>query len=54
MIDIAILWTVSGEIADQIITRTGGNVPGINLNGALLRSAAHRARINTMMQTRGY
>ncbi len=54
IINIAILWAVSGEIADQIIERTGGNVPGINLNGALLRSAAHRARINAMMQTRGY
>ncbi|MHB9030145.1 MAG: hypothetical protein ACYC9O_15370 [Candidatus Latescibacterota bacterium] len=54
MVNIAILWAVSGEIADQIIARTGGNVPGVNLNGALMRSAAHRARINTMMQTRGY
>ncbi|MDP2984423.1 MAG: hypothetical protein Q8O92_13985 [Candidatus Latescibacter sp.] len=50
----AILWTVSAEIVQQIISRTGGNVPGINFNGALTWANSYNAQAGVMSQSRGY
>ncbi len=54
IISTAILWAMSGEIVQQVMDRTGGDVPGINFNGALQWGGAYDARIGAMMQTRGY
>jgi hypothetical protein len=48
-----ILWTLSAEIADQIITRTG-DVPAIYFNGALTWEARWDEQMRTLMNTRGY
>ncbi len=50
----AILWAMSGEIVEQIMERTGGNVPGINFNGALKWGNSYNARGAVMSRTRGY
>ena len=51
----AILWTVTGEIVDQIMERTGGNVPGIGMNGALRGSnTIFNPQVRAMTQSRGY
>ena len=50
----SILWTMSAEIVEQIINRTGGNIPGINFNGALQWGSSHAAQIRAMSQSRGY
>jgi len=49
-----LLWTMSAGIAEQIISRTGGNVPGIYFNGALSWDEWWDAQIRAMMETRGY
>ncbi len=54
MITTAILWAMSGEIVEQVMDRTGGNVPGINFNGALRWGGSYNARAATMARTRGY
>lgn len=54
IIGTAILWAMSGEIVQQVMDRTNGNVPGVNFNGALQWGGAYDARIGAMMQTRGY
>ena len=48
-----ILWTLSAEIADQIITRTG-DVPAIYFNGALTWDARWDEQMRALMNTRGY
>ncbi|MHB9030144.1 MAG: hypothetical protein ACYC9O_15365 [Candidatus Latescibacterota bacterium] len=50
----AILWAMSGEIVEQVMDRTGGNVPGINFNGALKWGGSYNARAAAMARTRGY
>ncbi len=50
----AILWAMSGEIVQQVMDRTGGNIPGINFNGALQWGNSYNARAATMARTRGY
>ena len=49
----AILWTVSAEIAAQIIDRTG-NTPAIYFNGALSWDAWWDEQVLAMCATRGY
>ena len=51
----AILWTMGGEIIQQIIERTGGNVPGIGFNGARNWSnTIFNPQVRAMTQSRGY
>ena len=50
----AILWTMSTEIAYQVIERTGGNVPAIYFNGALQWDAWWDEQVSVMCATRGY
>ncbi|MBN1295045.1 MAG: hypothetical protein JXB48_24630 [Candidatus Latescibacteria bacterium] len=50
----SILWTMSVELAEEIIRRTGGNVPGIFFNGALTWSANHNASMSALAAERGY
>jgi hypothetical protein len=49
----AILWTLSAEIADQIIIRTG-DVPAIYFNGALTWDARWDEQMRALMNMRGY
>ena len=49
-----LLWTMSAEIAEQIISRTGGNAPSIYFNGALYWDKWWDAQVKAMMDTRGY
>ena len=49
-----LLWTMSTEIARQIIDRTGGNTPAIYFNGALFWDKWWDAQVKTMMENRGY
>ena len=49
-----LLWTMSTEITDQIISRTGGNAPGIYMNGALYWDKWWDAQVKAMMDSRGY
>ncbi|MCE5250789.1 hypothetical protein LLG96_11275 [bacterium] len=48
-----ILWTLSAEIADQIITRTG-DAPAIYFNGALTWDARWDEQMRALADTRGY
>lgn len=50
----AILWSMSAEIIQQVMDRTGGNIPGINFNGALTWGSAYDAQMSAMAQSRGY
>ncbi len=50
----SILWVMSVEMAEEIIRRTGGNVPAINFNGALKWSDAYNAHMRAKVSTRGY
>lgn len=50
----ALLWAMSGEIVQQIMDKTGGNVPGIFFNGALNWGASYDERVGAMMKIRGY
>ncbi len=50
----ASLWAMSGEIIQQVMDRTGGNIPGINFNGALTWGSAYDAQVSAMAQSRGY
>lgn len=55
VLNTAILWTMSGEIVQQIIDRTGGNVPAIIMNGALKwGNTIYNPQIQAMSQSRGY
>ena len=50
----AINWTISLEIIEQIRQRTGGNIPGVNLSGALKYGNGFNSRIRSMANDRGY
>jgi hypothetical protein len=50
----SILWTMSAEIVDQIMKSTGGNIPGINFNGALKWGNSYDNQVRAMSQSRGY
>jgi hypothetical protein len=50
----SILWAVSAEIVQQVMDRTGGNVPAINFNGALKWGTSYDNQVNAMSQSRGY
>ena len=49
-----LLWTMSTEIALQIIDRTGGNPPAIYFNGALFWDNWWDEQVRAMYQSRGY
>jgi hypothetical protein len=38
----------------QIIDRTGGNIPGINFNGALKWGGSYDTQMSAFSQSRGY
>ncbi len=48
------LWAICIEIAEEIMRRTGGNTPVINVNGALEMSGEHYPYLNNMLNSRGY
>ncbi len=50
----AILWDMSVELAMEIGRRTGGDVPGINFNGALVWGAEYNGTVRAIAQQRGY
>jgi hypothetical protein len=50
----SILWAMSAEIVQQVMERTGGNVPAINFNGALKWGASYGNQLNAMSRSRGY
>lgn len=54
ILNCVMLWTISVEIAEQIIERTGGNVPAIGLSGALKKSVRHTQQMRLFLQDRGY
>jgi uncharacterized phosphosugar-binding protein len=55
IINTAILWTMSSEIVQQIIKRTGGNVPSIYLNGVLKwGNSFFNPILKAMNDSRGY
>jgi hypothetical protein len=50
----SILWAMSAEIVQQVMERTGGNVPAINFNGALKWGTSYGNQLNAMSGSRGY
>jgi hypothetical protein len=50
----ALLWTMSTEIAYQVIERTGGNVPGIYFNGAISWDGRWDDQVRAQYLSRGY
>lgn len=54
IMNISILWALSGEVIEQVMERTGGDVPAIYFNGALRWGGAYNERMNAIAKTRGY
>ena len=53
LMNIAILWSMSGEIVKEMLRRTG-NVPGIYWSGALKWSQPHNSQMRSIVTERGY
>jgi uncharacterized phosphosugar-binding protein len=49
-----LLWTMCAKVAEEIISRTVGNVPAIYFNGALTWDKWWDAQVKAMMDARGY
>ncbi|MDP2984422.1 MAG: hypothetical protein Q8O92_13980 [Candidatus Latescibacter sp.] len=54
MVNCAILWTMSMEVIEQVMQRTGGNIPAINMNGALKGGMDYYYRMQAIAGERGY
>ena len=54
ILNTTMLWSISIEIAEQIIERTDGNVPLVNFNGALKWGRDFGNRTRAMQEDRGY
>ena len=53
LMNIAIMWSMSGEIVKEMLRRTG-IVPGIHWSGALIRSQPHNSQMRAIVTERGY
>ena len=54
ILNIAMLWTITLEIVEQIIRRTNGNVPAIAANGALTWCGRYEDILSSLVKDRGY
>ncbi len=54
ILNCVMLWTLSVEIAEQIIKRTNGNIPAIGISGALEKSIIQYQQMQVLYQNRGY
>ncbi len=53
LMNIAIMWSMSGEIVKEMLRRTG-IVPGIHCSGELIRSQPHNSQMRAIVTERGY